>query len=100
MDDLSKKRALTITQTATYACVSRGTVKAWIDHYGLRYENLPGRGQGRYMFVRIRLADLDEFLDKHRVTTTPSNHTQPKPNDELVLLPRPGRRSGERSVDL
>jgi hypothetical protein len=67
MDGRANKRALTIQGAAEYACVSRGMIVNWLTAGLLPCEELPGRGKGVYRFRRIRLADLDEFLDRsHR----------------------------------
>ena len=61
------KRALTISEAAKHACVSRGIIESWLARGFLPYEELPGTGEGKrtQRFRRIRRADLDEFLDGH-----------------------------------
>jgi len=59
------KRAFTVAEAAKYACVSRGIVELWIAKRLLPFEELPGQGNGRKRFRRIRRLDLDAFLDTH-----------------------------------
>lgn len=65
MTGMETKRALTVAEAARYACVSRGTLELWLAKRLLPFEELPGQGNGRKKFRRIRHADLDAFLDKH-----------------------------------
>lgn len=87
MENLNQKRALTIQEAAIHACVSRGTIKTWIDRYGLPFEDLPGRGPGKYKFIRIRLEDLDAFLDAYRIDKAECNPNMPRSDEELTLIP-------------
>ncbi|MFC1537603.1 hypothetical protein ACFL4P_02120 [Gemmatimonadota bacterium] len=61
------KRALTISEAAQYACVSRGIIESWLAQGFLPYEELPGtvEGKGAQRFRRIRREDLYIFLDEH-----------------------------------
>lgn len=65
MNKLEIKRALSVAEAARYACVSRGTLELWLAKRLLPFEELPGQGNGRKKFRRIRRSDLDEFLDRH-----------------------------------
>ena len=81
---LNKKRALTISEAAEYACVSRATVQNWIVSGMLPYEVLPGRGKGTNCFRRIRKSDLDEFLNIHYCN--PDKNFKKENADRLILL--------------
>jgi len=59
------KRALTISESAEYACVSEGTIRNWINSHIIPFEELPGRGNGSHKFRLIRKGDLDKFLNKN-----------------------------------
>jgi len=83
---LSDKRALSISEAAKYACVSRGTIENWITQGLLPYEELPGRGENAYRFLRIRLKDLDEFLDNFYKVQRKKN--EENVSNELFLSPR------------
>ncbi len=82
----SKKRALTISEASEYACVSKATVRNWIQSGLMPYEVLPGRGDGTRKYRLIRLADLNEFLNKHY--HKPNKTDCKKMDDEIVLLPK------------
>lgn len=81
-----EKRALTISEAAEYACVSRGTVKNWLVSGILPVEELPGRGEGTQKFIRIRRDDLDEFLDS--CYQKPAHKDRVNNNEKLILLPK------------
>ena len=83
---LNDKRALTISEAAEYACVSRGVIQQFIANGLLPYEELPGRGKGNQRFIRIRREDLDEFLDScyHK----PVQGDRVNKHEELILLPK------------
>ena len=100
MDDLSKKRALTIAEATRYSCYSRGTIEGWIARGLLPYEEPPGRGTGNHRFRKIRRADLDTLLDSYYFQDT-DQHTDAQKNeaDEMVLLSKKDRKI-ERRVDL
>ena len=83
---LSDKRALSINEAAKYACVSCGTIKNWIAQGLMPYEELPGRGKNAYRFRRIRLKDLDEFLDKFYKVQ--KKKIEENISNELFYLPR------------
>ena len=61
------ERALTISEAAKYACVSRGTIESWLARGLLPYEELPGTGEGKgtQRFRRARRVDFDDFLDQN-----------------------------------
>jgi len=59
------KRAFSVSEAAEYACVGRSTLEGWITKRLLPYEELPGRGDNKYRFLRIRKKDIDAFLDSH-----------------------------------
>ena len=84
--DVMHKRALTISEASEYACVSKATVRNWIQSGLIPYEVLPGRGDGSRRHRLVRISDLDEFLNKHY-------HTSHKKEneiviEELILLPK------------
>ena len=83
------KRALTIAESAAYACVSRGTIENWLAKGILPFEELPGRGEGQYRFRRIRREDLDTFLNSNYKQPQEKENNKPQKNKkELILLPR------------
>ncbi len=84
-NQLCNRRAFTITEAARYACVSRGTIKNWLESEALPYEELPSRGEGKHCFQRIRKDDLDEFLNKHYCE--PDKNFKKESADEIILLP-------------
>ena len=86
IDVLNQKRALTISEAAEYACVSRGTILSWIQKKLLPFEELPGRGNGSQIFRRIRRDDLDKFLNQfyHKCNL---EHKK-KLNNDIILLPK------------
>jgi excisionase family DNA binding protein len=89
MEEIKQKRALTITEAAEYACVSRGTVENWLAKGILPFEELPSRGKEQYRFRRIRREDLDVFLNRHYQQTLEKEHNKSKINKkEIILLPR------------
>ena len=81
-----EKRALTLLEAAAYACVSKSTIKNWISHGLLPFEELPGRGTGSYCFRRIRKDDLDNFLNRYHWQQ--EEKQKKKLDNKLVLLPR------------
>jgi hypothetical protein len=84
----SERRAFNVSKAAEYACVSRGTMEAWLTKGLIPYEDLPSTGE-RNRFRRIRKSDLDAFLDKHR--SVGKNTAEPfmKPSlDGVFLLPK------------
>ena len=83
---LNEKRALSLTEAAEYACVSRGTVNNWISQGLLPFEELPGRGEGAQRFIRVRLEDLERFLNAHY--NKPSQTAKVDRKEELILLPK------------
>lgn len=58
----------------------------WLVKGMLACEELPGSGSGVYKFRRIRLADLDAFLDgfRHEVPVRGASESRPK----IILHPR------------
>jgi len=91
MEELKDKRALTIAEAAKYTCVSRGTLELWITKRLLAFEELPGQGNGRKRFRRIRKSDLDEFLEKHYKDALSPIKPEKKPLElrgKIHLLPR------------
>jgi excisionase family DNA binding protein len=83
----SDKRALSISEAAKYACVSkRGTIENWISQGLLPFEELAGRGGGNQKFRRIRLDDLNTFLESHYCSTSRVGRSGVK--KDLMLLPR------------
>ena len=85
LNNLGLKRALTLSEAAQYACVSRGIIKNWLESGALPYEVLPSSGEGKHCFQRIRKDDLDEFLNKHYCE--PDKNFKKESDDELILLP-------------
>ncbi len=83
----SNRRALTISEAADYACVSRAIIDRWLTEGLLPFEELPGGGMGAYKFKRIRSIDLDSFLEKHYRQT---KKVVPIKTQPLKLLPREG----------
>lgn len=92
MDDLTQKRAFTIPEAADYSCYSRGTIEGWIARGLLPYEEPPGRGDGKHRFRRVRRTDLDAFLDAHYQQVKVHAESRQQIGNEIVLLPRKGRR--------
>ena len=85
--NLTQKRALSITETAELAGVSRGTICNWLSQGLLPFEEFPSiRGNGRKRFRRIRKTDLDAFLDKYYKGY--EHQTEAKSKPPLTLLPR------------
>ena len=85
-NNFEKKRALTVEEAAKYACVSRAMVENWIAKRLIPYELLPGRGDGKYRFKRIRRTDLDAFLDS---CYQPPEQIKPREKlKRMELLPR------------
>jgi len=85
-NNFKNKRALSISEAASYACVGRSTIENWIVQRLLPSEIFPGRGNGTQKFKRIRKADLDTFLDscyQSAEKTKPEKKRKP-----LELLPR------------
>ena len=78
------KRALTISEAAEYACVSRGTMENWLIKRLLPFEEFPGRGNGTQKFRRIRLSDLNKFLDSHYCESRQRNKAEK--SEPLILL--------------
>ena len=85
------KRALTIAESAVYACVSEGIVRNWITSGLIPYEELPGKGNGSRKFRLIRKRDLDNFLNIHY--HEPGKKKPAKTNNKLVLLPKGSSRT-------
>ena len=83
---LNEKRAMTLTEVSEYACVSRGIIQYWIDNKLLPFEILPGRGVGNKRFIRIRLDDLNDFLNSHY--HKPNKTEKIKKHNDLILLPK------------
>ena len=79
-----QKRALTVSEAATYACVSRGTIENWLTNRILPFEEFPGRGNGIQKFRRIRLSDLNKFLNSHYCESRQKNKTEK--SESLILL--------------
>ncbi len=82
----NEKRALTLTEAAEYACVSKGSIKNWLSQRLLPFEEFPGRGDGSHRFIRIRLKDLKAFLDSNY--HKPNQTNKVKKDDNLILLPQ------------
>ena len=80
------KRALTISEAAEYACVSRGTIQYWLNKGMLPFEELPSIGLGTYRFRRIRKEDIDEFLDQFYRKSKSLLEKESK--NKLILLPK------------
>ncbi len=59
---MSDDRVLTVSQAAAYCGVSRSTIHRWIRNKGLHAYNTAGG-----MYVKIRLADLREFVAAHNI---------------------------------
>ena len=90
-DNTQNKRALTIAESAAYACVSEGIVRNWITSGLISYEELPGKGNGSRKFRLIRKSDLDGFLNIHY---NESGKKLPgRISNELVLLPKGSSRT-------
>lgn len=85
--DNTNKRALTISEAAQYACVSRGTIYNWLAAGLLPYELLPGRMK-KSKLKRIRIDDLQAFLDGYyRISRLTHRKKSPK---QLILQSRTG----------
>ena len=80
------KRALTISEAAEYACVSRGSLQNWVDSGLIPFEELPSRGSGSHRFRLIRKTDLDDFLDQYY--HAPDKKKNEINRSELILLPK------------
>ena len=87
MDNLTQKRALTIAEAAKYSCYSRGTIEGWIARGLLPVEQPPGRGTGEHKLRRIRLADLNAFLDQYYQQPEEKNIASSKAQG-ITLVPR------------
>ena len=85
---ISEKRAFSVKEAAEYACVSRATVDNWLVKGILPFEELPGRGNGIYSFMRIRKSDLDNFLNRFYQNEIVTNSNTNKELHDLFLLPR------------
>ena len=84
----SSKRALTISEAAEYACVSRGSVESWLAKGLLSYEELPRTGEKQH-FRRIRKKDLDAFLDRNlRANKAPHHQSDNGEHKGIFLLPK------------
>ncbi len=81
-NDTYDKRALSISEAANYACVSRSTVENWLNRRLIPFEELPGR-KGKYRFRRIRKSDLDRFLNDSY--SDGDDHIS---DEKLIILPR------------
>ncbi len=88
MKKTTTKRALTIQEAADYACVCRSTVENWLKRGLLPYEELPNGGGGKYHFRRIRMSDLDEFLDRNRKNQKVEKKVVRMPDGKVFLLPK------------
>ena len=91
MEELLKKRALTISEAATYACVSRATLLGWITSGILPFEDLPGRGNGSYRFRLVRKSDLDEFLNRYYSfagSSRSQTYCDDRASGNAILLPK------------
>jgi len=86
LKSLDEKRALTLSETAEYACVSEATVRNWINKRIIAFEELPGRGNGNYKFRLIRKTDLDIFLDTYYCE--PIRLNRKKFADKVELIPK------------
>lgn len=86
LEKQNEKRALTLSEAAEYACVSRSTVENWISKGLLPFEELPGRGTGLYCFRRIRKEDLDNFLNQSYQQN--NNKLKKELKNKLILLPK------------
>lgn len=82
------KRVLTIVEAAKYIGVSRGVVEGWISKGILSFEELPSFGSGAHRFRRIRVADIDEFLDKHYSQNNTKQKVNKPIHKNIVLLPK------------
>ena len=82
----NEKRALTLTEAAQYACLSRGSIQNLISQGLLPFEKFPGRGAGFKRLIRIRMEDLKAFLDSHY--HKPNQINKVKKDDNLILLPQ------------
>jgi len=78
------KERLTISEAASYCAVSRSTVIDWITRKILPCEELPSRGKGRYHFRRIRIIDLEKFLNEH-YNQIPKN-PKIKTDSKIILI--------------
>ena len=89
-DNTQNKRALTIAESAAYACVSEGIVRNWITSGLIPYEELPGKGNGSRKFRLIRKSDLDNFLNihYHRTGSPLRKRGTERGSGELLLTPR------------
>ena len=87
------KRAFSVSEAAEYAYIGRSTLEGWITKGLLPYEELPGRGDNKYRFLRIRKKDLDAFLDNHykeciKNSDTSGAKRKISSDSEIFLLPR------------
>ena len=88
MEAKKNKRALSITEAADYIGVSRGTLERWISEGLLPYEDLPGGGTGSHRFRRIRLSDIDIFLENNYKCNEHSSIQISKELKGIILLPK------------
>ena len=66
------RRLLSVADAAAYCRVSESTIYRWIDTEGFKIHHLPS-GRGARPIVRIRLDQLDDWLDNREVQKT-ENH--------------------------
>lgn len=90
LSNLKQKRALSISETAEFVGVSRGTVNNWLSFGLLPFEELPGRGHGGKRFRKIRTLDLLNFLDTYHQSNkkSESNQSRYPSAPKMELLPR------------
>ncbi|MFC1552371.1 helix-turn-helix domain-containing protein [Candidatus Latescibacterota bacterium] len=82
------KRVMNITQAAGYIGVSRSVVETWLSKGMLPYEELPSCGSGSHRFRRIRVADIDEFLEKYYKQNKVNKDENKQIHKDIVLLPK------------
>jgi len=76
---------MTILEAAAYIGVSRGVIESWLSKGILPYEELPSLGTGAHRFRRIRLSDINKFLNQN-YHCKQQNYKENK--KDIILLPK------------
>ncbi|MFC1650637.1 helix-turn-helix domain-containing protein [Candidatus Latescibacterota bacterium] len=85
---MSDKRVLNVSQAAEYICVSRSVVETWLSKGILPFEELPSCGNGSHRFRRIRVTDIDDFLDMHYKQNNGSPKVDKRIHKDIFLMPK------------
>ncbi len=85
---MSDLRVLNVSQAAEYIGVSRSVVETLLSKGILPYEELPSCGNGSHRFRRIRVADINEFIDKHYQQNNGSPKVDKRIHKDIFLMPK------------